>query len=130
MHVERTVLPIGELLSQISRTEIRLPELQREYVWRPTQVAKLVDSLYQGFPVGSLLFWQAEKTPMTRSLSIGGETSEPFREPLTCLTANNASHRCIESSTTILRPRSFFTSRGRGSRTRACLPKPTLTGSS
>jgi hypothetical protein len=82
MHVERAVLPVGELLSQITRSEIKLPELQRDYVWRPTQVAKLIDSLYQGFPFGSLLFWQAERDPVTRDMNISGRADAPFRQPL------------------------------------------------
>jgi hypothetical protein len=82
MHVERSVLPVGELMSQISRSEIRLPELQRDYVWRPTQVAKLIDSLYRGYPFGSLLFWQADEAPVTRGMNVVGQENSPFRQPI------------------------------------------------
>src|SRR5689334_1743312 len=82
MHVERAALPVGELMNQISRSEILLPELQRDYVWRPTQVAKLVDSLYRGFPCGSLLFWQADDAPITRDLMVSGQPGTPFRQPI------------------------------------------------
>ncbi|WP_432839162.1 GmrSD restriction endonuclease domain-containing protein [Dactylosporangium sp. CA-092794] len=82
MHIDQATLQVGELMRQISRTEIRLPELQRSYVWRPTQVAKLVDSLYRGFPFGSLLFWQSDETPVTRAMAVGGTAEQPFKPPL------------------------------------------------
>src|SRR3954453_23385856 len=82
MHIDRATLHVSELMRQITRTEIRLPELQRSYVWRPTQVAKLVDSLYQGFPFGSLLFWQSDEAPVTRDLAVTGGGEQPVQPPL------------------------------------------------
>ncbi|WP_426505291.1 GmrSD restriction endonuclease domain-containing protein [Dactylosporangium sp. McL0621] len=82
MHIDRATLHVSELMRQITRTEIRLPELQRSYVWRPTQVAKLVDSLYRGFPFGSLLFWQSDEAPVTRSLAVTGPGEQPVQPPL------------------------------------------------
>ena len=34
------------------RGELRLPEMQRQYVWRSTRVRDLLDSLYRGYPCG------------------------------------------------------------------------------
>ncbi|WP_433047552.1 GmrSD restriction endonuclease domain-containing protein [Dactylosporangium sp. CS-033363] len=82
MHIDRATLHVNELMQRISRTEIRLPELQRSYVWRPTQVAKLVDSLYHGFPFGSLLFWQSDETPVTRELAVTGAVEKLTQPPL------------------------------------------------
>jgi hypothetical protein len=82
MLVERSVLPVGEVMNQIGRSEIRLPELQRDYVWRPTQVAKLIDSLYHGYPIGSLLFWQTDEAPVTRGMNVTGQIQQPFRQPV------------------------------------------------
>ncbi|MFF0455566.1 DUF262 domain-containing protein [Nocardia africana] len=39
---------------------IRVPSFQRSYVWTAEDVRKLFDSLYRGFPVGTVLFWQHE----------------------------------------------------------------------
>jgi uncharacterized protein with ParB-like and HNH nuclease domain len=47
--------------------EIRLPEIQREYVWKLTQVAKLIESLYKGYPTGSLLLRKATADSSGRS---------------------------------------------------------------
>lgn len=37
-----------------------VPDLQRPYVWSPKQVTLLVDSLFKGWPFGSLLLWEVE----------------------------------------------------------------------
>lgn len=55
---EHTVL---ELVGMIERGTLRLPELQREYVWRATRVRDLLDSLYRGYPSGVILAWQTDE---------------------------------------------------------------------
>ncbi len=35
-----------------------IPDLQRPYVWSPKQVIMLIDSLFRGWPFGSLLAWR------------------------------------------------------------------------
>lgn len=52
---------IHELLTQIDRGEILLPEFQRGYVWRKDQVRGLMHSLYKGHPTGHLLIWKTYK---------------------------------------------------------------------
>lgn len=44
------------------RHEYVLPAIQREFVWGPPQICKLFDSLMQGFPVGSFLFWKIDQS--------------------------------------------------------------------
>ncbi|MEU4235500.1 DUF262 domain-containing protein [Nonomuraea sp. NPDC026600] len=82
MPVEETKKSISALIGQISSGEIKLPEIQRGYVWKPTQVAKLIDSLYREYPTGSLLFWKAAEAPETRPAAIGAVTDEPAVPPL------------------------------------------------
>ena len=41
---------IEELVCMIERGELRLPEMQRRYVWRSTRVRNIHDSLYRGYP--------------------------------------------------------------------------------
>ena len=56
---------IEELVSMIERGELRLPEMQRRYVWRSTRVRDLLDSLYRGYPSGTILLWETdEKVPL------------------------------------------------------------------
>ncbi len=37
---------------------LNIPEFQRKYVWKASKVVDLVDSLWRGYPVGSLLLWE------------------------------------------------------------------------
>ena len=56
--MERTHVSIRQLVDRIDRGEVKLPEIQRGYVWKPNQVANLIDSLYRGYPSGSMLLWR------------------------------------------------------------------------
>src|SRR5215831_4414506 len=50
--------PIETLLIWIKSGEIAIPEIQRPFVWDATKVRNLLDSLYQGYPVGYLITWR------------------------------------------------------------------------
>jgi hypothetical protein len=47
---------IETLLTWVKSGEIAIPEIQRPFVWEATKVRNLLDSLYQGYPVGSKQF--------------------------------------------------------------------------
>lgn len=55
-----TTYTIEQLISQIETGEIAVPDLQREYVWKPSDIRDLLDSMYKGYPIGYLLLWQAQ----------------------------------------------------------------------
>jgi hypothetical protein len=50
-------MKVSEVLDHIDLGAIALPQFQRGYVWSRAQVRGLMDSLYRGYPVGSLLVW-------------------------------------------------------------------------
>jgi hypothetical protein len=50
--------PIETLLTWVKSGEIAIPEIQRPFVWEPVKVRNLLDSLYQGYPVGYLIAWR------------------------------------------------------------------------
>src|SRR5690606_24828305 len=50
--------PIDVLLAWVKSGEIAIPEIQRPFVWDATKVRNLLDSLYQGYPVGYLIAWR------------------------------------------------------------------------
>ena len=50
--------PIQTLLAWIKSGEIAIPEIQRPFVWNSTKVRDLIDSLYQGYPIGYLIAWR------------------------------------------------------------------------
>ncbi len=49
---------LAKLIEDIDMGEIGLPEIQRPFVWKSTKVRDLFDSMYKGFPVGYLVFWE------------------------------------------------------------------------
>jgi hypothetical protein len=56
---------VEELVGMIERGELRLPEMQRRYVWRSPRVRDLLDSLYRGYPSGAILLWEtADDVPL------------------------------------------------------------------
>ncbi len=65
-------MKIGVILDQIDLGSVALPEFQRGYVWNRDQVRGLMQSLYYGYPVGSLLVWVTQ----THEVNTRGE-----REP-------------------------------------------------
>jgi uncharacterized protein with ParB-like and HNH nuclease domain len=60
----------------VSRGELQLPEMQRQYVWRATRVRDLLDSLYRGYPSGLILAWRSNEEVDTRDFAISTQTSE------------------------------------------------------
>src|SRR6187549_171863 len=68
-------IPIGTLVDMYKRGEMRLPEIQRHYVWRATRVRDLMDSLYRGYPSGSILMWETDEPVPTRDGAIIQETT-------------------------------------------------------
>ncbi len=55
--LEHRTFKVRQLIDDYRPGRIVIPEFQREYVWPPVKAAKLIDSLYRGFPVSSLLLW-------------------------------------------------------------------------
>ncbi|MFT4217069.1 MAG: DUF262 domain-containing protein [Micropruina sp.] len=52
-----TTYQLNGLIEDIRRGEVALPDIQRPFVWQASRIRDLFDSMYQGFPVGYLLFW-------------------------------------------------------------------------
>jgi hypothetical protein len=52
---------VEELVGRIERGQLRLPEMQRRYVWRSPRVRDLLDSLYRGYPSGAILLWETNE---------------------------------------------------------------------
>lgn len=50
---------LNSLVNYIEFGEIGLPEIQRPFIWKNAKVRDLFDSMYKGYPVGYLLFWQS-----------------------------------------------------------------------
>lgn len=66
---------VEELVSKIEKGELRLPEMQRRYVWRGVRVRDLLDSLYRGYPSGAILVWESEGRVPERDFAISQNRS-------------------------------------------------------
>ena len=79
---------IETLLSWVKSGEIAIPEIQRPFVWDASKVRDLLDSLYQGFPVGYIIIW---KNPDVRlkdgSISSGKKVLIDGQQRITALSA-------------------------------------------
>jgi len=62
---------LSSLLVDVERGNIKIPVFQREYVWTDDQVMSLLDSIYRGYPVGSLLLWST-KEALRHERNVGG----------------------------------------------------------
>lgn len=51
-------ISIAKALRQIQEHRLILPAIQREFVWKPSQVIRVFDSIMRGYPVGSFLSWR------------------------------------------------------------------------
>ena len=62
------------LMNDVALGRIGLPDIQRPFVWKNTKVRDLFDSMYKGYPVGYLLFW--ENGAIEGGRSIGADSKQ------------------------------------------------------
>ncbi len=68
-------LTIRGLIERVLSGTVRIPRFQRGFVWEPENVAFLMDSIYRGYPIGSVLFWRTTEQ-LTSERNLG-----PFHLP-------------------------------------------------
>ena len=61
----KTPITIYQAIKSIEDKEYLLPAFQREFVWSTEQIEKLFDSLMQGYPISSMLFWNVKGSTIT-----------------------------------------------------------------
>jgi hypothetical protein len=74
---ERGERSISSLLGDIERGVIALPDLQRPFVWEDTKIRNLFDSLFLGFPVGTLVLWHTADTGDARAIGSERQALRP-----------------------------------------------------
>jgi hypothetical protein len=75
------IVPVADLLDGVLSGEYRVPRFQRPYVWSPDDMIQLFDSVLRGFPIGSLLIWQTDRSDIS-SLEAVGPIELPPSGPL------------------------------------------------
>lgn len=68
-------LTIRQIVENIQRGQIRIPAFQRGFVWDANRVAFFMDSIYKGYPFGSLLFGEP-KSRLKRKDNLGRLNSQ------------------------------------------------------
>ncbi len=63
-------ISVDAMVNMVELGQLKLPEIQRRYVWRAPRVRDLLDSLYRGYPSGSILVWQADGIAPARNLQV------------------------------------------------------------
>jgi hypothetical protein len=76
--VAKAEASVEELVGMIERGELRLPEMQRRYVWRATRVRDLLDSLYRGYPSGAILLWETDDEVPEQGMAVAQQAS-PYK---------------------------------------------------
>ena len=65
-------LSVSAILGLIAAGDIAIPEIQRPFVWKKSQVRDLLDSLYKGYPTGYLIIWKNPNVKLKDgSMSVG-----------------------------------------------------------
>lgn len=66
---------IEELVTAIRSGEIRLPKFQRPFVWSRMDMLNLLDSIYNGYPIGSILLWNSSERLKSERAIVGFEVN-------------------------------------------------------
>jgi hypothetical protein len=69
-YVAKAEASVEELVGMVERGELRLPEMQRQYVWRSPRVRDLMDSLYRGYPSGAILLWETDEAVPLQDMAV------------------------------------------------------------
>lgn len=90
---------IAHLLNWVASGEIAIPEIQRPFVWKPSKVRDLLDSLYQGYPVGYVISWQNPNVRLKDgSLSMGKKILIDGQQRVTALRAAILGERVLNKN--------------------------------
>ncbi len=76
---KRVEYDVQGLLHFIEMGDIGLPDIQRPFVWGKAKVRDLFDSMFRGFPVGYLLFWENANVNGARTIGLDQKGHAPGR---------------------------------------------------
>ena len=61
---------IDRILNRINSGDVRIPAFQRSFVWKQNQIIELLDSIFNNYPIGSVLLWNSsERLNHTRNIA-------------------------------------------------------------
>ena len=109
-----TTYSVFGLIEDIKQGEVALPDIQRPFVWGASKVRDLLDSMYKGFPVGYLLFWETGAEAGARQIGVDLKQKAPRllivdgQQRLTALYAVITGSKVLKSDYTESRVRIAF----------------------
>jgi hypothetical protein len=62
MQSEPQSLPFANLLNDIEKGTVKVPQFQRQFVWPKQKSAELLDSILKGYPIGTFILWKTRET--------------------------------------------------------------------
>lgn len=65
------IMRLEELAIMVKEGQIKLPKFQRPFVWKSSDMLKLLDSIYNGYPIGSLLIWNSSQRLLSERSILG-----------------------------------------------------------
>lgn len=68
---------LSKLIDDIEMGDIGLPDIQRPFVWKNAKVRELFDSMFRGYPVGYLLFWENQVGKNTKQIGMNNHQKVP-----------------------------------------------------
>jgi len=90
---------IENIVNWVKSGEIAIPEIQRPFVWDSTKVRDLMDSLYQGYPVGYIISWRNPDVRLKDgTLSMGKKVLIDGQQRVTALTTALVGQPVIDDS--------------------------------
>lgn len=58
------------IIKDIETGDIALPDLQRPFVWKLSKVRDLLDSMYKGLPIGSIILWEIKEPKSFKPIGV------------------------------------------------------------
>lgn len=93
-----TSITIKGLLGLIEAKDIAIPEIQRPFVWKKSQVRDLIDSLYKGYPTGYIILWKNPNVKLKDgTISSGKKVIIDGQQRITALMASVAGLKVFNS---------------------------------
>ena len=53
---------ITDLINDVKRGLIKIPQFQRDFIWSKEKAASLMDSIIKGYPIGTMILWKTKET--------------------------------------------------------------------
>ncbi|MGH3921777.1 MAG: DUF262 domain-containing protein, partial [Pseudonocardiaceae bacterium] len=61
---------LSHLIEDVKAGRLGLPDIQRPFVWSSAKARDLLDSMYRGYPIGTLMFWETGAEVGTRQIGL------------------------------------------------------------